>query len=436
MKFGAIVTLLLASVALSAGDLSSGQGSDYVKVLKTRQKDFEVVWQTIAESYFDPAFGGVDWKRVRQQYEPKLPSVKSDEEFYGLLNNMLSELGRSHLSVIPGEAFKDDAKGIANGECGMDALFIDDQALITRVMAGSAADRAGIRQGFVIKEVDGMPVSRIAEPYQKRMLSLPLKRAGITQAIMRRLNGPIATPVRISYVDQNDESREANIVREARRGNMVKVGGGLPALYVDFESTRLAGGIGYIRFSFFTSSIVREVRNAIKSMSDAPGIIIDLRGNLGGFGEAESDIAGLLVNRETTLSICRRRNKTEKYEAHPKKDAYPGPVTLLVNVLSLSGAEDMAAALQESGRVMVVGEPSPGADMEGNVKELPSGARLIYPMGECKTANGTVIEGRGVIPDVEVKLNRTLLLKKGDPQLEEAIKIIKSKVEKAKTASN
>src|SRR6185503_2309045 len=102
VKFDAIVTLLLASVVLSAGDMSSGQGSDDVKVLKTRQKDFEVVWQTIAESYFDPAFGGVDWKRVRQQYEPKLPSVKSDEEFYGLLNNMLSELGRSHLSVIPG----------------------------------------------------------------------------------------------------------------------------------------------------------------------------------------------------------------------------------------------------------------------------------------------------------------------------------------------
>ena len=318
----------------------------------------------------------------------------------------------------------------------IDTLFIDDQALITKVMAGSAADRAGIKQGFVIKDVDRMSVSQIAEPYQKRKLSVPLKRAVITQAILRRLNGPVATPVRISYVDANDESHEATIVREARRGNIVEVGGGFPPLYVDFESTRLAGAIGYIRFNFFISSMYREVRNAIKFMSDAPGIIIDLRGNLGGFGEAESDIAGLLVNRETTLSICRRRNSTEKYEAHPKKDAYLGPVILLVNVLSLSGAEDMAAALQESGRVVVVGEPSPGADLEGNVKKLPSGARLMYPMGECKTAKGTLIEGRGVIPDVEVKLNRALLLRQGDLQLEEAIKVIKAKVEKGKAQSN
>ena len=92
----------------------------------------------------------------------------------------------------------------------------------------------------------------------------------------------------------------------------------------------------------------------------------------------------------------------------------------------------MAAALQESGRVVVVGERSAGADLEGEVKKLPSGAKLLYPMGECKTAGGTVIEGRGVLPDVEVKLSRASLLRKGDLQLEEAIRVIKAKVEKGK----
>ena len=118
MKSHSIVCLLLLSHLLSAGHLSAGQGPENGKLLKTRQKDFEVVWQTIAEGYFDPTFGGVDWKRVRQQYEGKISSVNSDEEFYGLINSMLSELGRSHLSVIPREAFKDDTKVIANGGCG------------------------------------------------------------------------------------------------------------------------------------------------------------------------------------------------------------------------------------------------------------------------------------------------------------------------------
>jgi C-terminal processing protease CtpA/Prc len=53
-----------------------------------------------------------------------------------------------------------------------------------------------------------------------------------------------------------------------------------------------------------------------------------------------------------------------------------------------------------------------------------------------KTAKGTVIEGRGVIPDVEVKLSRALLVKKGDPQLEDAIMVIKAKSQKDKSASN
>src|SRR6185295_11684835 len=106
-----------------------------------------------ADNYFDPTFGGVDWPRVRQKYEGKISSLTSDDEFYALVNSMLSELGRSHLSMIPREAFQ-DPKLIANGGTGVDTLFIDEQALITRVDAGSAAERAGIKQGFVIKEVD------------------------------------------------------------------------------------------------------------------------------------------------------------------------------------------------------------------------------------------------------------------------------------------
>ena len=60
--------------------------------------------------------------------------------------------------------------------------------------------------------------------------------------------------------------------------------GNFPPQYMEFETKRLAGGIGYIRFNIFVIPMMEKIKTAIRQMSDAPGIIIDLRGNPGGVG--------------------------------------------------------------------------------------------------------------------------------------------------------
>src|SRR5262245_17432081 len=65
-----------------------------------RNKTFERIWKTIDEKFWDPTFGDVDWKGAHDRYAPQLAALKSDKEFYDLMNKMLGELKTSHMGVI------------------------------------------------------------------------------------------------------------------------------------------------------------------------------------------------------------------------------------------------------------------------------------------------------------------------------------------------
>ena len=111
----------------------------------------------------------------------------------------------------------------------------------------------------------------------------------------------------------------------------------------------------------------------------------------------------------------------------PANDAFNGPLVLLVDQLSGSAAELFAACLQAIRRAAVVGERSPGAVTESDMMVLPNGAIFMYPVAQLATPDGTVLEGRGVVPDIEVGLDREMLLKGIDSQLEAAIRYLEGR---------
>src|SRR5712691_5750021 len=65
-----------------------------------RQDAFEVVWKTINETFYDPKFGGIDWKAVHERYAPLVAGATSDEQLHLLLQQMVNELHQSHFLVI------------------------------------------------------------------------------------------------------------------------------------------------------------------------------------------------------------------------------------------------------------------------------------------------------------------------------------------------
>jgi proline iminopeptidase len=227
-------------------------------------------------------------------------------------------------------------------------------------------------------------------------------------------------PVVIGYLDENGEEHETSIRRASRERKSV-AGPVLPPFFLEFESRLLNDGIAYIRFSNFHPALTADVVQAIESHHDASGLIIDLRGNSGGEMEVTKAIARQLITERTLFSLLTTRNGHNELVLHPKQDAYTGPLVILIDAQSLSASEQFAAGLQATGRAVIVGERSPGNLLGGNLLQLPNDVGFIYPVVQVSTPDGTVLEGRGVIPDMEVGLDRTLLLEGVDPQLEAAV---------------
>jgi carboxyl-terminal processing protease len=198
-------------------------------------------------------------------------------------------------------------------------------------------------------------------------------------------------------------------------------------LAIDFEAKRLHSGIGYIRLNTLLPPLAQQISNAIKSMGDVRGIVLDLRGNSGGEIEKMPD---QFLTESTLLYRNRARSGDTEVFSDPGQDAYQGSLVVLIDALSGSASELFAACLQSIGRAVVVGDRSPGSVMEMDQMILPSGAIFMYPVAQMITPNGTVLEGHGVVPDIEVALDREMLLIGIDSQLDSAVRYMEKEMQK------
>jgi carboxyl-terminal processing protease len=407
------------------GAVPGGVPGGLVVSTEVRQETFDIVWRTVKEKHFDPALGGLDWDKVREQYAPRAAAAKSNAEFYDVLRQMLGELHQSHFNIIPPEAIgDDDSREPKGGGIGIDLRLVEGQPTITRVEPGSKAASAGLRPGFIIKKVDDATADQIVGLFAKSNESQAIRTLRITRAFLGRINGAPETTVRLAYLDERDQPREAVVVRERLKGEMSQRLGNFPPQYTEFEAKRLAGGIGYIRFNVFVVVLTERIKGAIRGMSDTPGIIIDLRGNPGGVGGMAPGIAGVLGKEATSLGTMTMRSGYTRFFVNPQANPYLGPVVILTDGSSGSTSEIFAGGLQELGRAVVVGERTAGAALPSYFQKLPTGALFQFAIADFKTPKGMLIEGRGVAPDVEVKMNRRALLDGHDPQLDAAIEQI------------
>jgi carboxyl-terminal processing protease len=429
-KFASVVALLLA-LFIGAGAQAQTAPAPVISSsapVKTsadvRRESFDIVWRTVKEKHFDPNLGGVDWDKVREKYEPRLNKIKTDAELYELLQSMLGELHESHFQITPPEWIETEEKGEATGGIRINLRLIDNQATITRVEADSVAAKAGIRAGFIVTKVDDTDAAKIIAEASKHSERPAMGRLYGGRRVMGLIEGQIGTTVHLRYLDDKNQPHDVTLERQKRSGEMVPAFGNFPAQYTEFETKRLAGNIGYIRFNIFVMPLLNRILAAVRDLHDTNGLIIDLRGNPGGFSLMSSRIAGMLETEQASLGVMRMRGAISKFSVYPQENAYTGKVVVLTDTGSASTSEIFAAGLQELGRAVIIGETSLGAALPSVMQKLPTGALFQYAIADFKTPKGVLIEGRGVFPDLEVKMTRSALLAGRDPQLEAAIERI------------
>jgi len=385
------------------------------------RQTFEIVWSRVKEKYYDPTFGGVDWEAVGQRYRGHLGMVRTESELYALLGQMLGELRRSHFHIYPPGTFVEDGDpSERQGSVGMDVRVLGRRVVITRVRAGSSAERAGLRPGFILRQVGDRDVNRLLQQLTVGWEPLSRRRMRVARAVLAALEGKPGTWVHVQYLDARGRVREARLQRERIVGEWSERFGNFPPVPIEFEAKRL-GNIGYVRFTLFVAGLMERIRMAIRELSSAPALILDLRGNPGGMAGMAAGIAGMLCDRQTSLGTMKLRSGHLNLAVFPQPNPYTGIVVILIDAHTGSTAEILAAGLQELGRAIVVGEPSAGAALPSLFERLPTGALFQYAFADFQTPKGILIEGRGVIPDIEVRLTRRALLEGRDPQLEAAL---------------
>jgi len=371
-------------------------------------KTFDAVWNTINKKYYDPKFGGVDWNAVKKKYEPQIEALKSDAEFRDLLTRMLRELKTSHLNIINLETL---SQSLTPTELtpGLAIRDLNNQPVVTRVMDASPAAAVGVRPGFVVKAVDGVAVT--------------------TSGGAERAIGAKLTSHRVTFLAEGDVSREIELPYKLPSEDQLVSSAILSTKEnVLLEAKTLEGNIGYIHFTAFIPALEKRFGPIFASMHDTAGIVIDLRGNGGGWTDTGVVLASMFVEKETLIAATQTRKGRHEYKAKPVKNPYRGKIVFLLDERSSSESEELAAGLQAVARIFVIGTKTHGSDMDAEIVRLPiKTMALMYPAGFPRTSKGSAIEGVGVTPDIQVQLTRADLLQGHDAQLEAAIRHIQGR---------
>jgi carboxyl-terminal processing protease len=184
-----------------------------------------------------------------------------------------------------------------------------------------------------------------------------------------------------------------------------------------------------IGFNVWMAAVDAPFQKAVDRFRSADGIVLDLRGNPGGLAAMIMGISGHFVSERRPLGIMKTRSNELRFVVNPREvDAagrpvpvYSGPVAILVDSMSGSASECFAGGMQSIGRVRVFGQTSMGQALPALFDKLPNGDVLIHAYGDFVTADGTRLEGRGVIPDERLPVAREDLLAGRDRALEAAL---------------
>jgi carboxyl-terminal processing protease len=395
---------------------------------------FDEVWTTINDSFYDPTFGGLDWKGVRDELRPKVETATISADARAAIVDMLARLKRSHFVLLSSVAAADAPPPPAgNATIDIDVRVLGADVVITHVAEESAAKSSGLAAGQVVLAVDNEPAASWWRPgttaVDPRVVGFD-----VWQRVERSLRGAPGAPAVFRVRDNNGE-RLIRVPREAETGTRVVLGD-LPPMVTRVTSraveTPRGRAVGVVGFNVWMTPTSDPFARAIDQHRSAKGIVIDLRGNPGGLAAMIQGAAGHFFSTPALLGRMKTRSADLEFKANPRLvtpdgvrvEPFTGPVAILVDELTASASECFAGGMQSLGRARIFGSQTMGQALPAMTKRLPNGDLLMYAVGDFVTSTGARLEGDGVVPDEVVPLSLDALRAGRDAALDAALRWI------------
>ncbi|TZE82887.1 S41 family peptidase [Calorimonas adulescens] len=267
--------------------------------------------------------------------------------------------------------FNEETSGQYSG-VGIIISESDGYIVVTSVMNGGPADKAGIKKGDRIVSVDGTNVAG-------------MKRDKVSDL----LKGDEGTTVRVGIMREGSNGVTlVDIIRGQIRLN--------PIIY------SVKNGVGYIKIFQFTEYTEENLEPALDYMrkNGIKSIVLDLRGNPGGIIPETIDVAQHFVPKGPIVKIIYKNAPPDVYYSNLEKPEFN--LAVLIDKDTASAAEILAGAIQDTGAGIVIGSQSYGKGSVQIVMPLEDGSGFKLTMAKYATPKDRIIDGVGIIPDVKL----------------------------------
>lgn len=406
---------------------------------------FDYVWKTVRDKHWDPKLNGLDWDAVRTELRPKAEKAATTAEARALMSQMLGRLGQSHFAILPRDIYQAldkpaDKTGAADtkagaglersgdGTAGLEIRIVDGHALITKVDEQAPAAKLGVKPGWLVVKVRDQDIAPLLERARKTYKGSTLLELRLSRAVEGRLTGKPGTKVPVVFRDGTDKDVPLDVPLMRPAGRVAGLGH-LPGTHVRVEARRLEGNVGYVALNAFFDpvNVRKEFEKVLWTNPRPDALILDLRGNPGGIGGMAMGIGNWFVQKpDQKLGTMKLRNATINFVLNPQAETFTGPVAVLIDGCSASTSEILAGGLKDLKLAHIFGTRTAGAALPSLIERLPNGDGFQFAIANYISSGGQVLEGTGVVPDVEVKPERKALLAGRDPVIDAALAWIKA----------
>lgn len=329
--------------------------------------------------------------------------VTDEDRMYGAIKGLTASLGDPYTEFMPPSESKKFNESIAGSFDGIGAEIGKSQDDILTVIAplkGSPAEIAGLKSGDKILKIDGVVTNDMS----------------IDESILK-IRGKKGTVVKLEiYRTGALETQVISVTRDT--------------IVIPTVESEIIDGVYVIHISSFGEKATKDFEKAINSYktSGLNHMVIDLRGNPGGYLEAAVDIGSYFIPKGKTIVVedFVKNNQKEIHTSYGYSKINKPKLVVLIDGGSASASEILAGSLSDYKIATLVGVKTFG---KGSVQELipmKGGTNLKVTIARWLTPNGIAIDKEGIKPDIEVKRIYDEKNPKVDNQLNKAIQVVKS----------